>query len=126
MLLDVGVAPAGSHREGGITQWGAHILTPQDERSTLYFWGSARDFALDSDETDRQIRSAVEYAFGHEDKPMIEDVQRNMAGRSFEEMKPLLLPFDKGAVFTRRMLADLILGKKRLLPTSRRSAAAAG
>jgi phenylpropionate dioxygenase-like ring-hydroxylating dioxygenase large terminal subunit len=125
MLLDVGVAPAGSYRKGGITQWGAHILTPQDERTTLYFWGSARDFALDSEETDRQIRVAVEYAFGHEDKPMIEDVQRNMGGRSFEEMKPLLLPFDKGAVFTRRLLTDLIAGKKQLLPTSTRSAAAA-
>ena len=43
---------------------------------------------------------------------------------SFEEMKPLLLPFDKGAVFTRRMLADQIAGKKHLLPTSTRIAAA--
>ena len=102
------------------------FLTPQDERSTLYFWCSARDFALESEETDQQIRAAVEYAFGQEDKPMIEDVQRNMAGRSFEEMKPLLLPFDRGAVFTRRMLADLIAGKKQLLPTSTRGALAAG
>ena len=56
--------------------------------------------------------------FGQEDKPMIEDVERNMGGRTFEEMKPLLLPFDKGAVFTRRMLADLVAGKKHLQPTS--------
>jgi hypothetical protein len=49
-----------------------------------------------------------------------------MGGRTFEEMKPLLLPFDKGAVFTRRMLADLIAGKKQLLPTSIRTPAAAG
>jgi phenylpropionate dioxygenase-like ring-hydroxylating dioxygenase large terminal subunit len=126
MLLDVGVAPAGSDRRDGITQWGAHILTPQDERSTLYFWASARDFALDSEEADLQIRTAIEYAFGNEDKPMIEDVQRNMGGRTFEEMKPLLLPFDKGAVFTRRVLADLIAGKKQLLPTAARSAVAAG
>ena len=117
MLLDVGVAPAGSGRKGGITQWGAHILTPQDERSTLYFWGSARDFSVESEETDRQIRTAIEFAFGQEDKPMIEDVERNMGGRSFEEMKPLLLPFDKGAVFARRMLGDLIAGKKPLRPT---------
>ncbi len=30
------------------------------------------------------------------------------------------LPFDKGAVFTRRMLADLVAGKKHLQPTSLR------
>ena len=99
---------------------GAHILTPEDEVTTRYFWASARDFALDSTEVDTQIRSAVEFAFGSEDKPMIEDVQRNMGGKSFEEMRPLLLPFDKGAVLARRLLADLIAGKKRLLPTTLR------
>jgi vanillate O-demethylase monooxygenase subunit len=124
MLLDVGVAPAGRDRRDGIAQWGAHILTPQDEHSTIYFWASARDFALESAEADQQIRAAIEFAFGQEDKPMIEDVERNMGGRSFEEMKPLLLPFDKGAVFTRRMLADLISGKKQLKPTSMRTALA--
>jgi phenylpropionate dioxygenase-like ring-hydroxylating dioxygenase large terminal subunit len=121
MLLDVGVAPAGSDRKGGISQWGAHILTPESAHSTHYFWGSARDFALESEETDRQIRTAIEFAFGQEDKPMIEDVERNMGGHSFEEMKPLLLPFDKGAIFARRMLADLMAGKKQLQPTSTRA-----
>jgi len=121
MLLDVGVAPAGLQRRDGITQWGAHILTPQDEATTVYFWASVRDFALDSAEVDGQIRSAIEYAFGSEDKPMIEDVQRNMGGKSFEELRPLLLPFDKGAVLARRVLADLIAGKKQLLPTALRS-----
>jgi phenylpropionate dioxygenase-like ring-hydroxylating dioxygenase large terminal subunit len=124
MLLDVGVAPAGSQRRNGISQWGAHILTPEDEVTTRYFWASVRDFALDSAEVDAQIRSAVEFAFGSEDKPMIEDVQRNMGGKSFEELRPLLLPFDKGAVLARRLLADLIAGKKRLLPTTLRQVAA--
>jgi phenylpropionate dioxygenase-like ring-hydroxylating dioxygenase large terminal subunit len=118
MLLDVGVAPVGSHRRNGITQWGAHILTPQSETTTVYFWASVRDFALDSAEVDTNIRTAVEYAFTAEDKPMIEDVQRNMDGRSFEEMRPLLLPFDKGAVLTRRLLAELVAGKKQRLPTT--------
>jgi phenylpropionate dioxygenase-like ring-hydroxylating dioxygenase large terminal subunit len=121
MLLDVGVAPAGSGRQGGITQWGAHILTPQDENTTIYFWASVRDFALQSDETDRQIRTAVEFAFGQEDKPMIEDVQQNMRDKTFDEMRPLLLPFDRGSVLTRRLLAELISGKKALQPTSHRA-----
>jgi phenylpropionate dioxygenase-like ring-hydroxylating dioxygenase large terminal subunit len=124
MLLDVGVAPAGSQRRHGITQWGAHILTPESENSTLYFWASVRDFGLDDDEMDMQIRGAIEFAFGAEDKPMIEDVQRNMGGKSFEDMGPLLLPFDKGAVLARRVLTDLIAGKKQLLPTTARAVVA--
>ena len=124
MLLDVGVAPAGSQRRRGITQWGAHILTPESENSTLYFWASVRDFGLDDDEMDMQIRGAIEAAFGDEDKPMIEDVQRNMGGKSFEDMGPLLLPFDKGGVLARRVLTDLIAGKKQLLPTTARAVVA--
>jgi len=124
MLLDVGVAPAGNRRRDGITQWGAHILTPESETSTLYFWASVRDFGLDNDAMDGQIRAAIEFAFGSEDKPMIEDVQRNMGGKSFDEMRPLLLPFDKGAILARRLLADLLSQKKSLLPTTLRAMAA--
>ena len=94
---------------------------PQDENTTIYFWASVRDFALQSDETDRQIRTAIEFAFGQEDKPMIEDVQQNMRGKTFDEMRPLLLPFDRGSVLTRRLLAELISGKKALQPTSHRT-----
>jgi phenylpropionate dioxygenase-like ring-hydroxylating dioxygenase large terminal subunit len=117
MLLHVGVAPAGRNRQGGITQWGPHILTPETDTTTRYFWAAVRDFELLSDETDGNIRAAVEHAFGFEDKPMIEDIQRNMAGKSFEELQPLLLPFDKGAMLARRVLSDLMASKKRLLPT---------
>ena len=117
MLLDVGVAPAGSDRIGGITQWGSNILTPETATTTLYFWGATRDFSHKDEELDANITRAVEHAFGQEDKPMLEDIQRNMGNSSFEEMRPLLLRFDKGAVLARRVLADLMMGKRALLPT---------
>ena len=120
MLLDVGVAPVGTGRRGGITQWGAHVLTPVSETETLYLWASARDFALDDDHVDEMIRGAIDHAFGREDKPMIEDVQRNMAGRSFKEMRPVIMALDQGAIRTRMMLADIIAGKRALTPTSPR------
>jgi hypothetical protein len=44
-------------------------------------------------------------------------VQRNMRGISFEELHPLLLPFDKGAIIARRILSDVMASKKKLLPT---------
>jgi len=118
MLLDVGVTYPGQERRAGITQWGAHILTPLTSTSTMYFWSSTRDFAIDGPEMDLQIRSAVEHAFGVEDKPMIEDVQRNMGGASLEKLGALLLRSDKGAVLARRVLAELIAGKRQLLPTA--------
>jgi hypothetical protein len=54
---------------------------------------------------------------------MIEDVQRNMGGKSLDEMRPSLLPFDKGAIPARRLLADLMSQKKSLLPTTLRGVA---
>lgn len=116
MWLDVGVTPAGAHRSAGITVFGAHILTPETESSTHYLWAACRDFALDDPALDDGIRFPIEHAFVNEDKPMIEDIQRNMGGRGFEEMRPLILPFDEGAVRARRLLADFRAGRKRQLP----------
>ena len=121
MLLDVGVAPAGRPRSEGIAMFGAHVLTPKSERETVYYWAAARDFALDSEAVDEGIRASITHAFEVEDKPIIEDVQQNMGARSFGEMKPLLMSFDKGGVLARRMLADLIDGKRRLQPTQAHS-----
>jgi vanillate O-demethylase monooxygenase subunit len=125
MLLDVGIAPAGGARQGGIAMLGAHILTPQTESSTAYLWASARDFARTDENIDAGLRASITQAFVTEDKPMIEQVQRNMGDRSFDQLKPLLLPFDKGGVLARRMLADLVSGKRKLLPTQRRASSSA-
>jgi phenylpropionate dioxygenase-like ring-hydroxylating dioxygenase large terminal subunit len=125
MLLDVGIAPAGGARQGGIAMLGAHILTPQTESSTAYLWASARDFARTDENIDAGLRASITQAFITEDKPMIEQVQRNMGDRSFDQLNPLLLPFDKGGVLARRMLADLVSGKRKLLPTQRRTSSTA-
>ena len=114
MLLDVGVTPAGRPRSEGITTWGLDILTPETELSTHYFWGSTRNFEQDSTATDQMMIHAVDTAFGGQDKPMLEAVQRNMGARSFDDMRPLLLPFDSGAVRARRLLTDLRNGKRLL------------
>ena len=116
MWLDVGVAPAGADRSTGITIFGAHILAPETENSTHYLWAACRDFALDDYDLDAMIRAPIEHAFVNEDRPMIEDVQRNMRGRSFEEMRPLMLASDEGAVRARRLLDDFRARRKRQLP----------
>lgn len=119
MLLDVGVTPAGQPRGNGVSAPTAHILIPETETTTHYFWAAARDFDIDNQgNVDTMMRSAVEHAFLNEDKPMLEDVQRNMGTKSFEEMKPLIMPFDGGAVQARRMLSDLRLGRRKQLPSS--------
>jgi phenylpropionate dioxygenase-like ring-hydroxylating dioxygenase large terminal subunit len=113
MWLDIGVTPAGRHRDEGITIYNVHFLTPKTENSSHYLWAAARNYSLEDKEIDAFIRTSITHAFMTEDHPMIEDVQRNMQGRRFSDMKPLLLPFDEGAVRARRVLDDIRSGRKR-------------
>lgn len=85
LFLDLGVKGPGEARESGIRTPGAHILTPETERTTHYFWCTARDFRLDDEALSERIFEIVGRAFNQEDKPIIEATQRNMerTGASF-------------------------------------------
>jgi phenylpropionate dioxygenase-like ring-hydroxylating dioxygenase large terminal subunit len=118
MLLDVGVTPTGQPRAAGAGIFGAHILAPETATSTHYIWAASRTFSLDDTQLDQGIAAAIARAFVDEDKPMLEDIQKTMGTRSFNEMRPLIMPFDKGAVFARRMLEDLRAGRKHQAPSA--------
>ena len=107
MYLEVAVTRTGQTREAGLTMPGTHILTPESENSTLYFWsgslGAADAMPLD------QFKETFIQTFEHEDKPMIENVAGAMGGETdLLSMKPVLLRSDAGAVLARRVLAELI------------------
>lgn len=78
LLLDLGIMAPGEPRASGIRTPGAHILTPETERTTHYFWATARDFDLDNEALSARIFEIVGRAFSQEDKPIIEATQRNM------------------------------------------------
>ena len=86
---------------------GVHILTPQSEQSTLYFWvGSLH---VDDPVPLDQFRENFVQTFEQEDKPMLEQVAIGMDGETdLLKMKPLLLRSDAGSVLSRRVLAELI------------------
>ena len=114
MLLDVAVTRTGQPREAGYSMPSAHILTPETESSTLYFWAGSLH-AEDQMPMD-QFRESFIQAFEREDRPMVEAVAEEMgADTDLLAMKPLLLRSDAGAVLARRVLAELIAkeGKTR-------------
>jgi vanillate O-demethylase monooxygenase subunit len=114
MLLDVGVTPAGHPRSHGISTLGLDILTPETATRTHYFWAMTRDFGQQDPQLDDLITGATDQAFLHEDLPMLEAVQTQMGARTFDEMKPLLLPFDEGAVRARRVVAAVLQAKRAI------------
>lgn len=82
----------------------AHILTPETETSTHYFWSSGCPTGVPAD----AVRQALVQAFDVEDKAMIQAVQAAMNGADLWELDPVLLPTDAGGVRMRRKLAALI------------------
>jgi len=76
LFLDVAVAAPGSPRTSGMQLPSAHILTPETERSTHYFWASGRDFEIGNAALTAVFGETVGHAFSTEDKPILEEAQR--------------------------------------------------
>lgn len=108
MHLTVGVTPAGSPQRIGREAPGVHLMTPETENTTHYFWANARDFRRDDAALHEALDQGLRFAFEHQDKPMIEAVDANMDGEDFWELRPVILACDAGAVRARRILRKMI------------------
>ena len=89
-----------------------HAFTPETANSTHYVWATARDYALGDAEFTGIMRGALEFAFEHEDAPLIRDAHRLMAGQDFWDLKPLVLSGDAGGIRARRQLRKLIAAEQ--------------
>jgi vanillate O-demethylase monooxygenase subunit len=94
-----------------------HVITPETEFSSHYFFINGRNRRLDDSDVDAALLEMFEVAFHHQDEPMIEAVQERM-GRvtDINLLNPVLLQTDAAPVAARRMLARMIAdeqGKSR-------------
>jgi len=106
LILEVVYTHAGDKKEDGSTNWASHILTPETEHSTHYFWASAVDKASPLD--DETHLAFLKQAFNDEDKPIIEACSKRLGGVEFWDAKPVVLEVDRAAVGARRMLSAAI------------------
>lgn len=84
----------------------AHLITPETETSTHYFWihtrgETARPFDQEINELTRKV---ILHAFTQEDEPMIAACQDYMDGQEFFSLQPLYLSSDYAGTRARRML----------------------
>jgi len=103
-----GVVPTGVARPPEDSARAIHVLTPESAHSTHYFFASARKFAVDDEEFNRQFAETRHRVFSTEDRPMIVGQSERMEGQDFWDLRPALLPTDAGAVRVRRILERLI------------------
>jgi vanillate O-demethylase monooxygenase subunit len=112
------MAPTSMMLEFGAVQPGAapvqdpygiafHIVTPETDGTTHYFFGSSGSFDASEEAKVTFIREAQMNAFLTEDNPMIEAVHERMEGADFWSKRPAILPNDKAAIRVRRRLEKM-------------------
>ena len=86
---------AASGKGAGRQMVNPHIITPETQASSHYFYTCNPD--AESEELARRV-------FNDEDRPVLEDIQRHMGEQDFWSMKPLILAADAGGIRARRRL----------------------
>ncbi len=110
IVIDVGGVPTGANDRGaGIEGRVLNAITPEDERGTHYFWGFARNFKTDDDETTDFLRAALASTFD-EDKVVLEAQQRLLdleGSAEVTEAGMIAVNFDSGIVAAHEVMNRL-------------------
>jgi len=85
-----------------------HLLTPETDETTHYFWAAGRNSHHDNEEISAMLRFGTQHAFENEDEPMICAVRSRMTSSDLFAHKPAILPFDEAGVRARRLLKSLL------------------
>ena len=102
------VVPSNGDRSKAQTYRFAHIATPETARTTHYYMSDTRVHSLDDVDVDTQVSARQLGAIQGEDSPMLEAIDLEMAGRDIMEMRPVILPTDRGALSVRRTMKRLL------------------
>jgi phenylpropionate dioxygenase-like ring-hydroxylating dioxygenase large terminal subunit len=114
MRLISAVVESGRPIEEGYTNTNAHIMTPETETTTHYFFAATRNFLTEDGALNARLAQTREQIFLTEDKPMLELVQERMGNEDFWALAPRLLPVDEASVRVRRKLRKLIEAETRV------------
>jgi len=114
LLLDVGVTGVGEPMESGLSFPTAHLLTPETETTSHYFWSMARDFRLGDEEFSSKLAAMNSNTFSNEDRPMIDAQQKSLGDNTdLMSLKPVLLTTDGPSVQARRVVQRLLEEERR-------------
>lgn len=111
LKLHTGICAPGAPKETGTGYHGIHMLTPEDEQSTHYFFTAVRWGVKTDDETNRQQRDRVgklrRFAFEEQDAPVIE-AQQQVLNKARRNLDPVILSTDVGPVRYKMVLERLL------------------
>lgn len=102
----------GGDADAGAVTRNAHLITPETEGSTHYFWIHTRNRRIDDPAIDALTRAIITNAFRNEDEPMMQACQDYMAGQDFFALQPLYLETDFAGTRCRRTLERMIAAEQ--------------
>lgn len=105
-MTDVGAKPIGGTESDTMVSRILHLLTPETERSTHYFWSHNRNFRQNDDELTKVVIDA-HYRTFDEDKEMVELQQKELDDTGISVPK-FALRVDDAPLRARRLLAAMI------------------
>lgn len=112
-MTDVGVYPVEKSRDDAHMMHVLHLLTPETETSTHYFWSLARNFDLDDAVLTDKIQKAIVMTFD-EDKVVLEIQQKQL--ETYGNAVPnVAIRLDEAAVRARRLL-DMQVQREQAQP----------
>jgi len=98
--------------DDGLISWDHHLMTPETETSTHYFYATRRNWLVDDAVLNKvKIDGAIE-AFNIVDRPFIEAAQLEMQTADLNSLKPVLLSRDAAPIRARRKLQMLIVQER--------------
>lgn len=108
MFVDTAYWEHGKTVDDGVRTPNAHLLTPETEYSTHYFWAAARNYMLDDKALDQGTIATVNNIFLTQDGPMCEAQQAYLGDTDdFLGSQPIILKADAAGVAARRILSRL-------------------
>jgi vanillate O-demethylase monooxygenase subunit len=116
LRLVTGICRPGADPETGTGYHAIHILTPESERTTHYFFTAVRYNVMTTDDgLNKEIQDKIgklrRYAFEQEDAPMIEAQQR-IIDNAKTALDPLTLAIDVGPVRYKQILQKMMDGER--------------
>jgi vanillate O-demethylase monooxygenase subunit len=116
LRLMTGICEVGTKPETGTGYHAVHILTPETDRTTHYFFSAVRYNVKTTDEAvNRDIQKKIaemrRFAFEEQDAPVIEAQQR-IIDNSETSVDPIILAIDVGPVRYKQVLQKLIAAEQ--------------
>jgi vanillate O-demethylase monooxygenase subunit len=118
MRLLTGICNPGAVWESGTGYHAIHLLTPETDRTTHYFFTAVRFNVKTADDAlNRQIQEKIStmrrFAFEEQDAPVIE-AQQEIIDAALTPVNPVILAIDVGPVRYKQILQKLIRDEQSL------------